>query len=464
MNPHAASNCYYLIVTYLNLSVPESAFKGAKNNNKKNFMAFDFKFPDVGEGISEGEVVKWRVKEGDSVKQDQVLVEVETDKAVVEIPSPREGKILKIHHKEGDTVKVGEVLVSIGEKGEKAPEKAEKPEKEEKKKESFGVVGEIPEEIEETKGLEKMTAKTNGKKLSPGRVEALALPAVRRLARELGVGLEEVQGSGSRGRITEEDVRGAAKAPAGKKEMAKAKVTKKYDMWGYVDRIPVKGIRKATARRMSEAVSSAALVTHMDECDVTRLWEIREKEKGKAKVAGVHLTFMPFILKAAVQALKKHPYLNSSMDKETEEVVLKKYYNIGIAVDLEGGLVVPVVKGVDQKSILQLGKEIQELAEKARKRKIDLADLKGGTFTITNVGVLGGVFATPIPNHPEAAILATGRIQEKPLILEGRIQARRVLPISLTFDHRILDGAEAARFTNTLKKYLEDPEFLLMEK
>lgn len=424
-------------------------------------MVFEFKFPDVGEGITEGEIVKWRVKEGQSVKQDEIIADVETDKAVVEIPSPRPGTILKIHHKEGDVIKVGETLVTIGDKGDKAPEpeKAqEKPQKKEKpkaKKESFGVVGDIPEDLEEPvsepvqEPEEKEPQKTG---------KALALPAVRRLAKELDVDLEKIQGSGKHGRITEEDVRGSK----GKATPA-MKVTKKYDMWGYVERQPLKGIRKATSKHMIMAVSKAALVVNIDEADVTELWDLRKREKEKAEDQGVHLTFMPFIIKAVIKALEKHPILNASLDEETEEIVLKKYYNIGIAVDMEGGLIVPVLKGADEKSILEIGKELQELSEKARERKVDLADLKGGTFTITNVGSIGGMYATPIPNYPEVSILATGRIKELPRVVDGRIQARRILPLSLTFDHRVLDGAEAARFTVEVIRYLEDPTMLLME-
>lgn len=425
-------------------------------------MALDFKFPDVGEGITEGEIVTWRVKEGDAVAQDEVIAEIETDKAVVEIPSPQAGTILKIHHQEGDTIKVGEVLVTIGDAGEKPASKKEPPPearpkeapKPPKKKESFGVVGDIPETLEMPK-----------KPLPPAPAKAaaheLAMPAVRRLAKGLGVDLSQIQGTGNGGRITEDDVR---KAAPKKKESKAAKVTKKYDMWGYVDRVPLKGIRKATAKHMIDAVQSMALVSSSDDVDVTRLWELRKQEKDKAQAGGVHLTFMPFVVKGVITALKSHPYLNASLDQEHEEILIKKYYNIGIAVDMDGGLIVPVIKGADQKSILQLGKEIQDLAAKARDRKIDLADLKGGTFTITNYGAVGGLYATPIPNYPEVAILGTGRIIDKPVVVDGEIQVRKILPLSLTFDHRVLDGAEAQRFVNDLKAHLEYPNLFILEK
>lgn len=438
------------------LSLTEKRKNPFKEGKEKFSMVFDFRFPDVGEGIAEGEIVRWRVDEGEMVRQDQILVEIETDKAVVEIPSPREGVILKIHHKEGDTIKVGEVLVTIGEKGEKvpispAPKKPEpaKPEK----RESFGVVGDIPEELPAFERRQEAPEIETKK-------DVMALPAVRRLAKEMNVDLLLVQGTGGGGRITEEDVR---KSGARARETPAIKVTKKYDMWGYVERMPLKGIRKATAVHMREAVSTQALVTHMDEADVTELFSIREKEKEALKSEGIHLTFMPFIIKAVIKGLLSHPYLNSSLEEGTEEILLKKYYNIGIAVDLEGGLIVPVIKGADQKPMKQLAKEIKELADKAKDRKLDLADLKGGTFTITNVGALGGLFATPIPNYPESAIVAMGKIIDKPVVAKGTITIRKILPLSLSFDHRVLDGAEAARFMNEVKKYLEDPDLLLVD-
>src|SRR3989338_7735156 len=317
-------------------------------------MSFEFKFPDVGEGIAEGEIVKWRVNVGDTVKQDQVLAEVETDKAVVQIPSPVSGKVLKINHKEGDTVKVGEVLVVIDSK-----EKAER--------KSTTVIGELKE---------------SGYVLPPPK--------------------EWTQKSKQYSKPKTEDSR------------PKTLISKKYDMWGYIDHVPLKGIRKTIAKNMVDLRRTAS-VTHMDMVDATRLVDVVNKEKTK----NVHMTFLPFIIKACVKSLQQHPYVNSSLDDRAEEIVLKKYYNIGVAVDTEDGLVVPVLKGADKKSIDDIGKEIEQLAEKTRKRTVDLMDLRGGTFTITNVGSLGGIFATPIINHPEAAILAIGKIHQRPVVEEG---------------------------------------------
>lgn len=428
-------------------------------------MAVEFKFPDVGEGIAEGEIVKWRVNEGDRIKEHDIIAEIETDKAVVEVPSPASGTVLKIYHKQGDTVKVGEALVSIGEKGEVASE----PKKTEKKKEPVvkpaGAVGYLEEAPEE----EPKRAETKAEEKEEAGRRALAIPAVRRLARDLGVGLEKVEGSGSGGRVTEEDVRSFAKKSGMKaieKELpqVEAKVQKKYDMWGYVSRVPLKGVRKSIARHMEQSIYTAPHVTHMDEADVTRLYAHREREKRIAESKGVKLTYLPFIVKACVATLKAHPGFNSSLDDEHEEIVQKKYYNIGIAVDTEDGLIVPVVKGADQKSVFVIAKEIWELAEKARKRKLDLMDMKGGTFTITNIGSIGGTFATPIINYPEVAILAVGRIKDRIVIDEERkIRVRKILPLSLAFDHRVVDGANAAQFMNTLKERLEDPDLLMME-
>ncbi len=421
-------------------------------------MAFEFKFPDVGEGITEGEIVKWLVKEGDSVKQDQIIAKIETDKAIVDIPSPKAGVILKLGHKEGDTIKVGEVLAVIGEKGETL-EETRPAKKLESERKSVSVVGEIPESLE----YQPVTRPVQRELQATPTEHSMVLPSVRRLSRELGVDLSTVKGTGIGGRITEEDVRrakgtGLLEKVGITKPVAVPQVIKKYDMYGYIEHVQLKGIRKATAKKMSQAVHTAAHVTHMDNADVTELAAIREKEKLNAEKEGIKLTYLPYIIKAVIGALKKHPYLNAEMDEEHEEIILKKYYNIGIAVDIEGGLIVPVIKGADKKSTLDLAKELQEVVKKAEERSLDMADLKGGTFTITNVGSLGGIYATPIVNYPEVAILATGKIADRPVVKDGKIVVRKILPLALSFDHRVLDGAEAARFTNDLIALLENPE------
>ncbi len=408
-------------------------------------MARQFRFPDVGEGITEGEIVRWLVKEGDEVKEDQTLAEIETDKAVVEMPSPYKGTVLRIHVKEKDIIKVGQVLVTIGEKGESVVEAEAEVKAEARPAPATGpsVVGVVPESREEIR-------------------EVLAAPKVRKLSLEAGVDLKGIRGTGPQGRITEEDVRAAMSAAAAPKEEKKPafKIKEKFDFYGELERIPLRGIRRATAKRMHESVSTAAHVTHFDEADVTELVKIREELKPQAAQKGVKLTYLPFIIKALLAALKAHPLLNATLNDEDEEIIVKKYYNFGVAVDVPDGLIVPVVKGVEQKSLFDLAGEIQALAEAAKKRALDLADLKGGTFSITNVGGIGGEAATPIINYPEVAILATMSIKDRVRVKNGQVTALRTLPLCLSFDHRVIDGAEAARFMNDLVAKLEDADFL----
>lgn len=443
-------------------------------------MALEFKFPDVGEGIAEGEIVKWRVKEGDSVKEHDTLVEIETDKAIVEIPSPASGTVLKVLHNQGDTVKVGETLVVIGDKGESVPSTSSapaqpapappKPAARQPVIKPAGAVGYLEEapDLEEATEVSKPAAPAAPAAQTQPAVSAT--PAVRRLARDMGIDLVKVKGTGIEGRVTEEDVRSSAKA-AGMGQIkeslpqVQAKVQKKYDMYGYVERVPLKGVRKAIAEHMVQSVRAIPHVTHMEEADVTLLYRHREREKKLAESKGVKLTYLPFVIKACISALKKHPMFNSTLDEEHNEIVVKKYYNIGVAVASENGLMVPVIKIADQKSILALAREIVQMAEKARSREVDLGDLKGGTFTITNIGSIGGTFATPIVNHPEVAILGLGKIVDRLTIdKEGKIRVRKILPLSLSFDHRVVDGADAALFVNTIKETLEDPDRIMMEE
>jgi len=293
---------------------------------------------------------------------------------------------------------------------------------------------------------------------------ALATPAVRALAKELGVDINKVKGSGPEGRVLEKDIRQFADAK-GKPPEPEKKVTKvkKYDLYGYVDRIPLRGVRRSIAKAMVKSKYTAPHVTAMDEADVTELWKIREKEKKAAEKKGVKLTILPFIIKAVIAGLMEHPYLNATLDDENEEIILKKYFNIGVATDTPEGLMVPVVKNAKDKSILQIAQELTQLVEKARNRTIDLADLKGGTFTISNYGALGGIYATPIINYPEVAILGVGKIREMPVVRSGKLVVRKILSLALSFDHRVVDGAEGARFLNTVIARLEDPDLILLE-
>jgi len=413
-------------------------------------MAFEFRLPDIGEGVAEGEVIRWLVKEGAEVKENQPLVEIMTDKVNVEIPSPRKGAILKLMAKEGETVKVGQVLLVIGEKGEQ---------------------GSAPTAVGPTPTAAKTPAAVPPKASvsipSPAPVaivqkkpqEILATPATRKLARDLGVELAIVQGTGPGGRITDDDVRRFKDVGKGAAAVAVTVAGPR----GVEERILMRGIRRKVAEHMVKSRDSTAQVTHVDEVDMTEVVHLREKTKASAEKRGIKLTYLPFIIKALVQALKKYPYLNASLDDEKQEIVLKKYYNIGIATDTEQGLVVPVLKGAEHKSITQLADEISKLSEKARAGQLTLDEIQGSTFTVTNVGGIGGVFATPIINYPEVAILGVHKITKRPVVRDNQITIRDMTYLSVSFDHRVLDGAMAAQFMNTIKQYLEDPKLLLIE-
>ncbi|HET6370431.1 MAG TPA: dihydrolipoamide acetyltransferase family protein [Nitrospiria bacterium] len=414
-------------------------------------MRKEFKFPDVGEGIVEGEIVRWLVAEGESVKEDQPLVEVETDKAVVTLPSPFSGKVVKCHVKEGGLIHVGETLVTYGNgEGTASPHK-------EKKKDSASVVGRLPESEDEEETVVR-AAGTVGKGVTPLR----AIPSVRALAKELGVDLSRVKGTGPEGRITRRDVERAAEKIVPKSAPV-TKIVPESLSYGPIERVPLRGLRRSSARHVAQSAARVAAVTFMNEADITDLEKVRFKEKKVAEAKGYKLTYLPFIMRGVIAGLKAYPYLNATLDEESEEIILKKYYNIGIAVDTADGLMVFVIKQADQKSILDLAEEISTMIEKAERRKIDLSELKGGSFTITNYGVIGGTYGTPIINYPEVAILGVGKVLEKPVIKEGAIVARKMLPLSLTFDHRVINGAEAARFMNEVVRHIEDPDLMLIE-
>lgn len=430
-------------------------------------MAFEFKLPDLGEGLTEGEIVKWLVKVGDSIEEGQAFVQLETDKAVVEIPSPRKGIVLKLGAAEGSTVQVGQVLIVIGEPGEKleaAPKPMKKPEKEvAKPRPSVGVVGELEEAEEE---IEEKVPPKPAPAPPMERAEILAVPMVRKLAADLKIDLRTIKGSGPQGRITKEDVLKEAKEKRPPEKLAPPKEGKELrkDAYGSVERIPLRGMRKIIAQSMAKSKSIIPHAAGIDEADMTELLALRVKAKERAAQKKIHLTILPFVMKAVVTALEEHPYLNASLDDGNGEILLKKYYNIGVAVDTRDGLMVPVVKNVKEKNIFQLATELTDLSDKARARTIDLADLKGGTFTLTNFGAMGGLYGFPIIHHPEVAILGMGKIYEKPIVVDGKIEVRKVLPLSLSFDHRVVDGAEAVRFMNTVIQLLEDPGLILLEE
>jgi pyruvate dehydrogenase E2 component (dihydrolipoamide acetyltransferase) len=394
-------------------------------------MPYEFKLPDLGEGIAEVELRRWLVREGDRVAEHQTVLEVESDKAVVEVPTPRAGIVARLLRREGETVKVGEPLLAIAAEGEAVSERPK----------SVGIVGVLPEEEEEP------APPTTSQR------EVRATPLVRKLARERGIDLAAIRGSGPHGSVTPEDLERVVQPVRGGEEPS-----------GPVERLPLRGVRRTIARHLGASQQLTAFVTTMDEADMTDLWKIRNREQQEVEAHhGTHLTFLPFFIKAAQHALREHPYLNGSIDDAAQEIVLKRHYNFGIAVETEEGLMVPVIRDVDKKSILDLAEEIQQLGNKARSRTISLDELKGSTFTITNYGHFGGTYATPIINWPDVAILGCGRIAEKPWVHRGAIAIRRIVSLSLTFDHRVTDGADASLFLGKVVRYLEDPALLFLE-
>ncbi|WP_436928761.1 dihydrolipoamide acetyltransferase family protein [Halosimplex halobium] len=580
-------------------------------------MVREFKLPDVGEGVAEGELLEWHVEPGDQVTEDQVVAEVETDKAVVDVPAPVNGTVRELLAEPGDVVPVGEVIITFDVEGEESAETAAEADDGESAGEATDAGATAPESSGESGGAAAETAESsvNGK---GGRV--FAAPSARRLARELGVDIAAVDGAGPGGRVTEADVRaaegdaggtegGAAGSEAGESDDGKqlksavsriddgesgdgkssggdglksavsrvddgesgdgtgsdeggaaasraagatsveaagrertlaAPATRKVadelgvaiddvptdevrDGQAFVDeaavreyaeaqrqaqeadaealasaesagdtgaepaagaepagaaerdaartvdaaegdrREPYKGVRKTIGQAMERAKFTAPHVTHHDKVDATALVETREKLKERADEQGVKLTYVPFVMKAVAAALDEHPVLNTQLDEDNEEIVFRGDRNVGVATATDAGLMVPVVDDVDEKGLLRLASETNELVAKARERSIAREEMQGGTFTITNFGAIGGEYATPIINYPETAILGLGAIEERPMAVDGEVVARDVLTLSLSVDHRVIDGADAARFVNTLKEYLEDPTLLLLE-
>ncbi len=423
----------------------------------------EFKFPDVGEGIHEGKIVKWKIKEGDLVKEDDILAEVETDKAIVEIPSPFHGKILKLHAHEGEEIKVGSVMVTV--EGAEIKPKLEsksntqpiKSDSQDSAKKAGGVVGFI-QESDDGLPIKKKTSSEKSQKIQ-------AAPSVREYAAQKSVELSRVKGTGPEGRISKEDVDNFLSSSVQSKQPMKQsddessqssgiKVSRKYDMWGFIDRIPYSGMRKSIADNTKRSYYENVHVTIMGEAIVNDLVKHKEKEKKFAEEKGIKLTYLPFIVKALVNALNKYPQLNSEI--QGTEIIIKKYYNIGIAVDTGDGLYVPIIKRAEQKTILEIAKEIDELAAKAFQKKLDPMDLKGGSFTISNLGVSGVKFFTPIINYPQSAILGIGRMYQKPVVNNNKVEIANVLPLSLVFDHKVVDGMYAAKFLEEFIGNLED--------
>jgi len=385
-------------------------------------MVYNFKLADIGEGIVEGEVSKWYVKIGDVVKENQPLVEIITEKVTVELPSPADGTIIKIGPEAGKIAKVGEVIVVIDDG--KEDDNVKEGSKEEIKVDKKEV---IKEEIKSKK--------------------VIATPAVKRLAKEMGIDITKVVASGEEGRITEKDV----------------KLYSKLEVQSNEERIAFRGTRKTIAERLAKSSDRVVQAWIMEEIDMTKVTELKNKLKESSS-EDIKLTYMPFFVKAVIRSLKSSPRINASLDEETEDIVIKKDYNIGIATDTEQGLIVPVIKKAQDKDIKEIAKEIEELSIEAKSGKLGLEDTQGGTFTITNIGAIGGISSIPIVNYPEVAILAINKIMKKVVHWEGNIVARDRVYLSLSFDHRVLDGADVARFLNSIRKCLEDPESLMKDE
>jgi pyruvate dehydrogenase E2 component (dihydrolipoamide acetyltransferase) len=391
--------------------------------------------------------VEWLVGEGDAVAEDQPLLKVETDKAVVELPSPHAGTVLKLHAEADSPIFVGDPLVSIGDAGEALPE--------------------IDAPSAGSTGVKAAAAPVEAVAAPPpaGARRPLATPRTRALARKLGVDLRNLRGSGASGRITDEDVQRAAEggspaAPAAQPAAASGVAEATAD--GAVERVPITHLRKMIANAMRASKHHSAHVTHVDEADVTELVEHYKKAKPVIEEkTGVKFTLLPMFIKALVATLKKYPIFNASVDEERQEILIKKYYNIGIAVDTPEGLIVPVIRDADRKNMIELAAEVADKAERARSRQLTLDELKGGSCTITNIGPLGGVFATPIINQPELAIIGLHAIKERPEVVDGEIAIRKMMYLSISFDHRYIDGAEGARFMSDLVHMVSQPMVLM---
>jgi pyruvate dehydrogenase E2 component (dihydrolipoamide acetyltransferase) len=431
-------------------------------------MPKDFRLPDLGEGLTEAEIVQVLVAEGEEIKEDQAVLLVETEKAQVELPSPYGGRVARVHVQAGQRVKVGAVLLSLADAaGASAPAASAPP-------------APTARPAPAAPGPATRVAP------APAGLPPAATPSTRRLAREMGVDLGHVRGTGPGGRISDDDVRAAAgraqgaATPAGSRQPTAPAAQPaeparplagpvalpplpRFEQWGPVEREPLRGIRRRSAEHLALAWAVIPHVTQHDQADVTELETMRRRQQKRGGEGSADLTLTVFLVKAVAMALRAHPRFNASLDHATGELVWKRYYNIGVAVDTDQGLVVPVVRGVDGKGIRELATELTELVTRTRAGKATLEDLRSGTFTVTNTGALGGTGATPIINYPEVAILGVGRARLTPVVREGQIVPRLVLPLSLAFDHRVIDGMEAARFSTELVGLLEAPERLFLE-
>ena len=446
-------------------------------------MGRPFVLPDLGEGLVEAEIVKVLVNEGDVVREDAPLLEVETDKATVEIPSPMSGRIEKIHVGPNQTVRVGAVLVTFadaaaGSDGAAAVDGGR------------AVARPVPASSAPPPAGASPPASAAATVARRGPVPAT--PSTRRLARELGIDLHAVTATGPGGRVTDDDVRAAASRPApaaappsrderrGPGERRGAEPTApatarplttpgleppalpRFEQWGPIERTPLTHLRRTIAERMTLSASVVPHVTHFDRADITELEAVVRRNFDTARENGVYLTLTSFLVKAAALALGAHPQFNASLDAAAGELILKRYCHVGVAVATDRGLLVPVLRDVDRKPVLEIARELAAMAARAREGKSTLDELRGGTFTLTNIGALGGTGAIPIINYPEVAILAVARGREEAMVRDGQIVPRLMLPLSLTFDHRVADGADGARFASDIVRRLEHPDQLLL--
>lgn len=427
---------------------------------------FEFRLPDIGEGVVEGEVVKWHVKPGDSVREDQPMVEVMTDKATVEIPSPKAGIVKEIRAAEGSTCAVGAVMVVIDEAGgasagATASGKAPSPQAKEERQHLDKTPKSEPASVSaQASNVIAMPRAAGGK--------VLATPATRKLARDLGVDLATVRATGPNGRVTHDDVRaaknggGAGGAVMGQ-ATARAYAPVPVQADAADERVPFRGVRKKIAENMHRSRQTAAHFTYVEECDMTELVALRKRAKARAEERGIKLSFLPFIVKAVCAGLKKFPIVNSTLDEQRQEIVLRKRYHIGVAAATADGLIVPVLRDADQRSLFDIAKTLDELSEKTRSGKASREELTGSSFTISSLGTLGGVLATPIINFPEVAVLGVHKIKETPVVRDGQIVIRSMMNLSISLDHRIVDGYEGAQFLQHVISLLEDPTLMFME-
>jgi pyruvate dehydrogenase E2 component (dihydrolipoamide acetyltransferase) len=422
-------------------------------------MAFEFKLPDIGEGLVEGEIVKWLVSEGDAVTEDQPLVEVMTDKATVEITSPRTGTILQLCAAEGDVVAVESVIVHIGDAGEAAPAAKEAP-----AAKTAAAASSAPPTNGSSTGTLTANAADSPLILPPiPSHRVLASPATRKYAREQGIDIQNIQGSGPNGRVINADVDAAAGGTAAPRPVSAPAPLQRTPGSREVEEVPVRGLRRLISDQMVKSKFTAPHFTYVEEVDMTEVVNFRKKIKGEMTEKGIKLTFLPFIIKALIPALQKFPIVNSELDEERNVILQKKYYNLGIATATDDGLIVPVLKDADELTLWEMAQEITRLATDARNRKSKPDDVKGSTFTITSAGNIGGVLATPIINYPEVAIMGVHKIKETPVVRDGQIVIRHMMYLSMSLDHRIVDGSVAAEFMNEVVKRLENPLYYLLD-